>query len=83
LIEELSFRELFKEAGRKTTAPVPFSQSIEDYIESFHSRNGLSRERMGRDAACEFDAAVREVVSRWGAHVDGVVIATIVGGRPG
>jgi trans-aconitate methyltransferase len=83
LIDELSSRELFKEAGRKTTAPVPFSQSIEDYIESFHSRNGFSRERMGRDAAGEFDAAVREVVSRQGARVDGVIIATIVWGRPG
>ena len=63
LIEELEKRGLFQKRGEKETAPVPFVQSIEDYIESFHSRNGLSRERMGEETAAAFDEEVREVVA--------------------
>ncbi len=63
LIEELEKRGLFQKCGEKETAPVPFVQSIEDYIESFHSRNGLSRERMGDEIAATFDREVREVVT--------------------
>ncbi len=63
LIEELEKRNLFQKHGEKETASVPFVQSIDDYIESFHSRNGLSRERMGEEMAAAFDKEVRKVVS--------------------
>ena len=63
LIEELEKRSLFQKCGERETAPVPFVQSIEDYIESFHSRNGLSRERMGEEMAAAFDEEIRKVVS--------------------
>jgi ubiquinone/menaquinone biosynthesis C-methylase UbiE len=63
LIEELEKRNLFQKCGEKETVPVPFIQSIDDYIESFHSRNGLSRERMGKEMAAAFDKEVREVIS--------------------
>jgi SAM-dependent methyltransferase len=62
--QELAERGLFEPGGEKMTKAVPFRQSIEDYIESFHARNGLSRERMGAQAASEFDERVRELVSR-------------------
>src|SRR3712207_7136062 len=42
---------------------VPFRQPIADYVESIHSRNGFSRERMTREAAAAFDAAVHDLVS--------------------
>jgi ubiquinone/menaquinone biosynthesis C-methylase UbiE len=63
LIEELEKRNLFQKCGEKETAPVSFVQSVDDYIESFHSRNGLSRERMGEEMAAAFDEEVREVVA--------------------
>jgi trans-aconitate methyltransferase len=62
LLHELTARDLFRLEGEERTATVPFRQSVEDYVESFHSRNGLSRERMGAEAASAFDAAVRACV---------------------
>ena len=83
LIEEVAARGLFAEAGRRTTAPVAFAQPVADYVESFHSRNGLSRERMSAPDA--FDAALRQLVLPWCR--DGVVrrriTARVVWGRPG
>jgi SAM-dependent methyltransferase len=55
LVEELTRRGLFVEEGRRATAPVRYWQTVEDYVESFHSRNGFSRERMSAQAAREFD----------------------------
>jgi hypothetical protein len=42
LREELARRQLFHPVGRATTTPVLFNQSVDDYIESWHSRNGFS-----------------------------------------
>jgi SAM-dependent methyltransferase len=75
--QELEARGLFKQVGIKTTAPVPFRQSVEAYVESFHARNGLSRDRMDAQAAREFDGQLRDLVSR---HCpDGVVELQIRG----
>jgi len=83
LIEELVQRGLFEEHGRERFSE-PFSQSLAAYVESFHSRNGFSRERMGEQAASEFDAALHELVSRHDAsgRVSGEVSTTLVWGRP-
>jgi SAM-dependent methyltransferase len=62
LLDELARRQLFHPEGRATTTPVLFSQAVEDYIESWHSRNGFSRDRMSASRALEFDARVREIV---------------------
>lgn len=83
LVRELTRRGLFEEGGRRETEER-FSQDVDAYIESFHSRNGFSRDRMAARAAGEFDAAVRELVL---AHcptgiIDGTVVATIVWGTP-
>ena len=77
LIEELEARGLFQKVGEKTTAPVPFVQSIDDYIESFHSRNGFSRDRMGPEQAAAFDQEAREILLR--SHTDGVMSLQVVG----
>jgi hypothetical protein len=37
------------------TEPVAFTQSVADYVESFHARNGFSRDRMSPEAAAAFD----------------------------
>ncbi|MGC4083198.1 MAG: class I SAM-dependent methyltransferase [Vicinamibacterales bacterium] len=84
LVDELTTRRLFEERGRLTTTAVPFAQPIEVYVESFHTRNGFSRERMTADAASAFDAAV---VAMAAPHcpdgcVHGAIAATVVWGTP-
>jgi SAM-dependent methyltransferase len=85
LIAELDGRDLFDEIGRMRTNPVPFAQSLDDYVESFHSSNGLSRERMEPAAAQAFDESVRRIAGSYveGGRVKGQVVGSLVWGRPG
>ena len=66
--QELAARGLFEQHGMTTTAAVPFRQSLDAYVESFHARNGLSRDPMAAPAAEEFDAKLRELVCRYCPH---------------
>jgi SAM-dependent methyltransferase len=75
--QEIAARGLFERRGIKTTAPVPFRQSVAEYVESFHARNGLSRDRMDAPAAYAFDQQLRELVS--GHCPDGVIELQIKG----
>jgi SAM-dependent methyltransferase len=80
---ELVRRNLFALHGRRKTAPVPFQQSLESYIESFHARSSLTRARLGPDAARAFDAEVRELLLRHQREtVDLQLIADVAWGRP-
>ncbi len=63
LLDELQSRRLFKLVGQRSTNPCPFVQPIEHYIESFHARNGFSRQRMTLEAAAAFDEEVRRAVT--------------------
>lgn len=63
LLDELQNRGLFKLVGQRSTNPCPFVQPIEHYIESFHARNGFSRQRMTPEAAVTFDEEVRRAVT--------------------
>lgn len=71
LIEELQKRKLYRKLGERHTQPVTFRQSVEDYVESFHSRNGFSRQRMSPEMASEFDDKVRKIIGIY--YPDGVV----------
>ena len=82
--QELANRGLFQPMGLRTTAPVTFRQSIEAYVESFHARNGLSRDRMTRQQARAFDDDLRTLVMRY--CPDGMVTlqvrSQVIWGRP-
>lgn len=83
LIAELEQRKLFQPVGRKTTKSVAFTQSLEDYIESFHERASFSRNRMKEEAA-SFDKALQELVSPF-VHNNKVQLsikAEIIWGKP-
>jgi len=62
--QELTARGLFRQVGTRTTVAVSFRQSVDEYVESFHARNGLSRDRMDANAASTFDRQLRALVSR-------------------
>ena len=83
LVDELVRRGLFAEVGRQSVH-LPHSQSVDDYVESFHSRNGLSLDRMSPEHASEFDAALQELARPHCPDqvVEGVTRTTIVWGRP-
>ena len=70
--------------AKHTTAAVGFRQTVEQYIESIHARNGFSRQRMTETAAREFDEAVRGIVTPHAVEgcVEITTVSTIVWGRP-
>lgn len=84
LVEELEQRHLFKPHGFLVTQPIPTKQWGKDYVQSFHSRNGFSRERMGEKAAMAFDEEVRKIISPF--LEDGQLllsaVSTVVWGLP-
>jgi SAM-dependent methyltransferase len=84
LIAELEQRGLFEQVGEYRTPPRPFPQPIADYIESFHARNGLSRDRMPPADAAAFDAEATVVLTA--LCPDGIVplqgFGEVVWGRP-
>jgi trans-aconitate methyltransferase len=68
-IDELTQRDLFTVKGACSLLPETISQSVESFVESFHSRNGFSRDRMEPQDADAFDAGVERAVQPWA--VDG------------
>jgi SAM-dependent methyltransferase len=62
-LTELVQRGLFAPQGTRTTAHVAFVQPVADYVESFHARDGFSRDRMAPDAAAAFDAEVTALLA--------------------
>jgi hypothetical protein len=83
LVGELESRGLFQTVGRRSTEPMPFKQSLEAYIESFHGRASFSRERMSVDAATAFDREVRALVRKHTPHdVTLQVVTEVVWGKP-
>jgi SAM-dependent methyltransferase len=84
LIAQLEQRRLFTRRGSFETAPVGSRQSIDDYVESFHSRSSLSRENMPVESAAAFDRRLRELVEPYGEDgaVDLQTVGTIEWGLP-
>ncbi len=83
-IKEIEDRGLFKRVGTQRTKPVLFTQSLEDYIESFHGRASFSRDRMMPTHATAFDAEIRALVSPFcrERRVEVQIVTEIVWGKP-
>ena len=81
---ELEARGLITVGGRARTGTMPHRQSVVDYVESFHSRNGFSRARLQAGRAQEFDDKLKTLLCRYcpGDTVLLPVEARIVWGRP-
>jgi SAM-dependent methyltransferase len=85
LLEHLQRRGLFAVLGRARTANAPFRQTVDDYVESWHARNGFSRQRMRPGDAEAFDAAIRALVLPFataGGLLEQTVYGSVVWGRP-
>lgn len=82
LVSGLEERGLFKVIDQAQSAPTAISQSIDDYIDSLHARNGFSRDRMAPDAAAEFDDAVRALLEKHSDQgLSGEIVATVTWGK--
>lgn len=83
LVYELEDRGLFQTAGRREFVGHELRQSVSEFVESIHSQNGFSRDRMSKESADEFDRRVGELVRphlRRGA-LDTPTGASVVWGR--
>lgn len=77
IASQLEQRGFFRKLGEKETAPVPFNQSIEDFIDGLHSRSSFARELMGQAAVEDFDQQIRQLLLRF--HPDGWLPFQVVG----
>jgi SAM-dependent methyltransferase len=64
LAEPVLVHGWFESLGHRITAPVAFSQSIEDYLRCQHSRATWSEDHLGDKASAEFDAAMTAILRR-------------------
>ncbi|GLV57985.1 hypothetical protein KDH_48190 [Dictyobacter sp. S3.2.2.5] len=69
--QERQEQGLFQQVGESTTEAYAFVQSLADVVESYHSRAGFSRERMGPLKAAAFDREAEQALLA--AYPDGVV----------
>ncbi len=65
LIRELVNRRHLHLIGDKETTRVSFSQPLTDYVQSFHSRESMSKEHMGEENVKAFDAELSHVLSNF------------------
>ncbi|MGA7669719.1 MAG: class I SAM-dependent methyltransferase [Nitrolancea sp.] len=84
LVAELEARNLFRLLGRRRTEPVPLTQTVDDYVESIHSRNGFSRDRMTSEGAEAFDSEARDLLERFALNgrLRFEVAGSVVWGEP-
>jgi SAM-dependent methyltransferase len=65
LAGDLQRLHLFHLEGERQTTTVKFGQTIRDYVSSFHSRNGLARDRLGPDVTRDFDDQLTALVTTY------------------
>ena len=63
LIQELGHRGHLHLIGDKRTTPVSFSQPLTDYVQSFHSRESMSKEHMGEENVKAFNTELSQILS--------------------
>jgi len=82
-IKGLEERGLFQQHGTWRSEPFLFTQSLDDYIESFHARASFARGRMAPANIQAFDEEVRALVSSYSHDVVELqIVAEIVWGKP-
>ncbi len=85
LVQVLTDRGHIHLIGDKRTAPVNFSQPLTDYVQSFHSRQSLSKEDMGEENVRTFDAELSKILSKYvnsDGHLSFQLETRVTWGRP-
>lgn len=84
VVEELEKARMFKRCGIKETSPIIHTQTVDAYIEQFHSRSDMARMQIGKEAATDFDAELRKILSRYiqGNTIETRLHAYVTWGRP-
>lgn len=84
LIALLTERGLFDPVGSFHSAPRSTRQSVDDYVESYHSRSSLTRAALTPESAAAFGGGLRAVVAPWAADgtVETETISHITWGHP-
>jgi len=84
LTSELIARNLVEFHFETPTPEMVHTQSIHSYIESYHSKNGFSRQRMGLEAASRFDQEMREILKphAYNGYLEYVIYTHITGLNP-
>jgi trans-aconitate methyltransferase len=82
LVAVLRAEQRFDLAGEERTPPLPFEQSVDEYIEMLHSTSTLARIRLGARAT-RFDEQLRAIFARHGLdRVRYEVVGLVWWGRP-
>ena len=82
LVRSLEASGHFVREGERTAAPVPYEQSVDDYMSMLASTSSLSRSTLG-DRANEFERDARAILARHGVtRVRAHLVAEVVWGRP-
>lgn len=84
LIGELEKYQLFQKQGEHVTLPVPFSQTVENYIAAQHARSALSLDIMTPEQAVQFDEEMRSMLLSYvqEGFVTTQIAGHIVWGKP-
>jgi SAM-dependent methyltransferase len=82
LVRSLEASGHFTRIGERTAAPVPYEQSVDDYMAMLASTSSLSRTTLG-DRADDFERGARAIFARHGmTHVRAKLAAEVVWGHP-
>ncbi|MBN2379823.1 class I SAM-dependent methyltransferase [candidate division WOR-3 bacterium] len=64
-IEELEKLGLFTTLGESVTSEVVHSNTVEEYIEQYHSRSDMARVQLGREASERFDEEFQKLIAKY------------------
>jgi len=82
LVRSLETSGHFAREGQRAAAPVPYEQSVDDYMAMLGSTSSLSRTTLG-DRADEFERETRAIFARHAlTRVRAELVAEVVWGRP-
>ena len=82
MVDDLVARGLFTLEGKESASPMPFEQSVDEYLGMIHSTSTLNRASLGARSA-DFDRDMRAVFARH--HIERVrydVVGGVAWGRP-
>jgi SAM-dependent methyltransferase len=84
LVAELQKRGLFEVESSACTRPLAVRQTVADYVESLHSRNGLTRGRMGLPKSLQFDEQLTGILAKYvhGGLIEFPLSVSLTWGRP-